>query len=310
MGRVLRRVPLDFDWPLNRTWDGFIKPAELRERPCPDCERGYAPDAERLFDLWYGQVPFDPASNGCTPLTAVTPAVRAFAERNIASAPDYYGDDEAAIVREAERLARLWNGMWSHHLTQVDVDALVDAGRLYDFTHTWVPEHGWQPKHPLVMPTAAAVNEWSLHGWGHDELNAAVVVKARCVRDDLTLLCPTCEGRGAAERYPGQRAESAAWEPTAPPEGDGWQLWQTITEGSPVSPVFAAADALAGWMAANDEASSFAAAQAFIAEGWAPTAGTVGGLHLRGVEYVAATAPENTAESDWPPEWLDIDEHQ
>jgi hypothetical protein len=31
------------------------------------------------------------------------------------------------------------------------------------------------------------------------------------------------------------------------PTGDGWQLWETTSEGSPVSPVFETAEALAGW---------------------------------------------------------------
>ncbi|MCD0445811.1 hypothetical protein LO763_19570 [Glycomyces sp. A-F 0318] len=221
MGRILRRVPLDFDWPQRRTWHGFITPAALREQPCPGCERGYTPEAERLFDRWYGRAPFDPASNGSTPLTAATPAVRDAAERHIAAAPDYYGADDAAVDREAERLARLWNRQWRYHLTQTDVDALVDAGRLVEFTHTWTPQHGWRPKQPLVMPTATAVNAWSLHGFGHDSLNAAAVIKAHCARADLAFLCATCQGHGTIEQYAGQRAATAAWEPAAPPAGDG-----------------------------------------------------------------------------------------
>ena len=26
MGRELKRVPLDFDWPLNKPWEGFVNP--------------------------------------------------------------------------------------------------------------------------------------------------------------------------------------------------------------------------------------------------------------------------------------------
>jgi hypothetical protein len=32
-----------------------------------------------------------------------------------------------------------------------------------------------------------------------------------------------------------------------PPEGDGWQLWQTVSDG-PISPVFADPDDLIEWM--------------------------------------------------------------
>ncbi|NED55349.1 hypothetical protein G3I24_31230, partial [Micromonospora aurantiaca] len=70
-------------------------------------------------------------------------------------------------MREAQRLADLWNGMWLHHITQDDVDALVNASRLMDFTHTWSRETGWVKTDPPVTPTAAQVNEWSLRGLGH-----------------------------------------------------------------------------------------------------------------------------------------------
>lgn len=39
MGRQLRRVPLDFDWPLNEPWKGYLAP---KWRRCPDtgCVKG------------------------------------------------------------------------------------------------------------------------------------------------------------------------------------------------------------------------------------------------------------------------------
>lgn len=83
MGRQIRRVPLDFDWPLDTVWAGFLMPDRFDEDACPDCTSGYSPHAQHLYDLWYGKLPFDPASTGSTPLSADTPAVRAFAERNV-----------------------------------------------------------------------------------------------------------------------------------------------------------------------------------------------------------------------------------
>lgn len=292
MGRVLRRVPLDFDWPIGTVWHGFLMPDDLRGGPCPDCEIGYAPDAHYFYRLWYGYASFHPVDTGCELLTAATPAVRAIAERNIARSPEYYGSDDDAVAREASRLAGLFNRRWKHHLTQDDVDALVEAGRLYEFTHTTSNGRGWEPIDPPVRPTAAEVNLWSLGGWGHDDISKNVVIKARCEREGLVYLCPTCEGNGSVEQYPGQSAAAKAWERTDPPAGEGWQLWETISEGSPKSPVFAASDALAGWMVENGEASSFAVAQAFMKTGWAPTAGTAGWNYYAGVEYIAATEDE------------------
>lgn len=36
-----------------------------------------------------------------------------------------------------------------------------------------------------------------------------------------------------------------------PPEGDGYQLWETTSEGSPASPVFESAEELAEWCEEN-----------------------------------------------------------
>lgn len=38
---------------------------------------------------------------------------------------------------------------------------------------------------------------------------------------------------------------------TEQPRGRGWQLWETVSEGSPMSPVFESAQALAEWCAEN-----------------------------------------------------------
>lgn len=296
MGREVKRVPLDFDWPLSKVWQGFLRPDELDGIKCPDCKNGYSQAAQKLHDLWYGYVPFDPASTGSTPLTASTPAVRAFAERNVERAPDYYGTGERAIVWEAQRLADLWNGMWSHHLAQDDVDALVAAGRLKDFTHAWTREAGWQPKDPAVRPTAAEVNEWSLRGLGHDAINAYACVKARCEREGIEDSCATCGGDSSLEAYPGQRADAEAWEPTEPPTGEGWQLWETVSEGSPISPVFDTPEALARWMSSpaytwgvnKHGQPSYEPALAFIKAGWAPSfASTAETGLVSGVEFIA-----------------------
>jgi hypothetical protein len=290
MGREIRRVALDFTWPVGEVWEGFLLPERLHEEPCPDCKHGYSPHAEHLFDLWYGNQPFDPATTGSTPLRHDTPAVRARAERNVANAPEFYGAGEWAIVREAQRLADLFNGQWCHHLTQDDVDALVAANRLWDFTSAWDRETGWQKIDPPVTPTAGQVNEWSLHGFGHDSLNAGIVVSARCQREGVPDRCSRCNGHASLEKYPGQRAEAEAWEATEPPAGDGWQLWETVTDGSPVSPVFATAEEHAAWMSHPDRGRHWVppeTAAKFIADGWAPTlVGTPETGVVSGVEFV------------------------
>lgn len=287
MGREVRRVPLDFDWPTGQVWEGFLVPDRLDGVKCPDCKHGYSPQARHLNDLWYGYVPFDPATTGSTPLRPDTPAVRQFAERNVGCSPSFYGAGEAAIVREAERLSTLWNGMWAHHLAQDDVDALVAAGRLVDFTHTWTGGEGWRPIEPPPVVTAAQVNEWSLRGMGHDSINSSIVIAARCEREGVSDTCPRCHGHASLEAYPGQRADAEAWQPTDPPAGDGWQLWETVTEGSPISPVFDSAEGLARWLTtptacwgAMQRPMTIEQARGFVKAGRAPSMiGNAGGLH-------------------------------
>ena len=63
-----------------------------------------------------------------------------------------------------------------------------------------------------------------------------------------------------------------------PPKGDGYQLWENTSEGSPLSPVFETPEELAEWLEAN-EASSFGSMTCsydqwldFIrGPGWAPS---------------------------------------
>lgn len=59
--------------------------------------------------------------------------------------------------------------------------------------------------------------------------------------------CEACKGEGEVERYPGQRADKETWEPSDPPEGPGWQLWETTSAGSPITPVFKTPEDLAEW---------------------------------------------------------------
>ena len=60
MGRELRRVPMDFDWPLNKPWKGFVNP-RYTAKECKDCNgSGYAPFAYNLYQQWYGYIYFIP----------------------------------------------------------------------------------------------------------------------------------------------------------------------------------------------------------------------------------------------------------
>lgn len=261
MGRQLRRVPLDFAHPVGETWPGFLNPHYAKSSKCDVCDgSGYSPHAQLFHDQWYGKVTFSPRWTGSTPFSPDHPAIVALATRN--SRPDldlrWPGCD---LEPEKRRLARHFNAGWNHHLSSADVDALVDADRLPEFTRRprtkeqadeLAKADGYWMKEPNgYRPTAAEVNEWSLSGMGHDCINQHVVIRARCGREGVELHCYACEGEGDVWESEEAKAACEAWEPTEPPTGEGWQMWETVSEGSPISPVFASAGALATWLSVN-----------------------------------------------------------
>jgi hypothetical protein len=280
MGRELKRVPLDFQWPIDKTWWGFLMPDVFHEEQCTTCEgTGYSHFALHLQNRWYGKIPFHPTETGSTPFLTDEPAIRALATRNVESAPEFYGSGPEAIEREAQRLADIYNSSWSHHLAQEDVDALLAAERLLDFTHDFVRGEGWIPKDPRPEVLAAEVNRWSLVGMNH--IDWWPVVQAVCEKQGKPFECSECKGHGAHEKFPGQRREAERWERTEPPTGEGWQLWETVSEGSPITPVFETAEALVdhlvnvgAWHKKWDRAS----AERFVhGTGWAPSGMVIGG---------------------------------
>lgn len=74
-----------------------------------------------------------------------------------------------------------------------------------------------------------------------------------------------------------------------PPKGDGWQVWEDVSEGSPVSPVLADRDAVVAWLVEHEDCAP-EAADAFIEQGWAPSfLGGPFGL-FKGVQVAAGVA--------------------
>lgn len=299
MGREVKRVAMDFDWPLREVWQGYLNPF-YTAKDCEQCDGGgYSPEAVVMQDQWYGNVYFDPRSTGSTPFKPEHPAIVALATRNVTYDPRtnqcraYQSSDQRAIDHDARRLANLFNSRWSHHLSQDDVDALIADNRLHDLTHTFVKGEGWKPKDPPYHPTAREVNEWSLHGFGHDSINSWICIKARCKREGVSENCSVCQGHGNI--WP---CNTAKWlyetfENIEPPTGDGWQMWETTTNGSPISPVFATPEELARWLANNgtsamgSQTADYDTWLRMIQREWAPSMVTVNGQLLSGVEAVS-----------------------
>jgi hypothetical protein len=266
MGRELKRVPLDFDWPLNTVWGGFINPFHHQSTKCPNCDgSGYSKEYKQLEARWYSHLVggFRPEDRGSTPYTPDDPLVRRIITAKInhdAQASRFYGTTESAIRQEAQRMCAIWNSSWSHHLNADDVDALLKADRLWDFTRTprpgfgeGAPQHsnGWLKKSNGYVPPPKEVNDWSLCGFGHDSSNCWIVIKAELKRLGLPHLCARCNGEAQLWPTPAIKRRSDRFKETAPPTGEGFQIWETVSEGSPISPVFATPEELADWMVSH-----------------------------------------------------------
>ena len=165
---------------------------------------------------------------------------------------------------------------------------------LKGLTHHWSQETGWQPVVPAVVLTAQDVNDWNISSMGHDAINALACVKAETKRVGAVYTCPRCEGHGHVWLSEEDKAAAEAWNRTPPPTGDGYQMWETVSEGSPISPVFATALELAQWLSENsagtvDEGATVEQWMTMIeGDGWAPSAvGTATGI-TSGIQAVSA----------------------
>lgn len=287
MGRELKRVPLDFSWPLNNVWAGYLNPHHAA-KSCPVCKgSGYSKEAKHLHDEWYGYVAFDPISTGSIPFTPETSAIRALAEHNVGRSTDFYGTGDGPIQKEAERLARLFNRSWSHHLHQDDVDALWAEGRLTDFNPNW-RDRG---NEGLTSPSAAEVNLWSLTGMGHDGIKNAICIREKCKRLGYPLLCANCQGDG--ELWPSAEAKALYenWQQIEPPTGEGYQLWETVSEGSPISPVFPSKDTFIDYLISQGY--SEGAAEQFAEKGFAVSMATANGRLYKDIESLNIAQDED-----------------
>lgn len=248
MGRQVRRVPVDFDWPINKTWDGFLSPDKFDEEPCPTCYQtdylgvkrsgsGETPASKWLHAALYlvGMMADDLRSQGF-----------AGTEHQFTA----HGDDRSKLHPYLATLQHI--NVYEQRRPSADIVDLVTGITGHDNVSFGTGgDFAYKARNALVA--AAGLDEkW---GW-----------------------CPTCDGHGSIEKYEGQRAEQEAWEETEPPTGDGWQLWETVSEGSPISPVFDAPEGLAQWMSSpaytwgSSSPMEYESALRFVTgDGWAPS---------------------------------------
>ncbi len=109
---------------------------------------------------------------------------------------------------------------------------------------------------------------------------------------DIEELCEVCR---RAAKWAGVSVLSHGcpeWK-IQPPAGEGWQLWETVTEGSPVTPVFSTPEELASWLVkpGNDTSitrgTSYDQWLSMIKARWAPSMIRQRGVSKVGVQCVS-----------------------
>lgn len=220
MGREIHRVPLDFDWPLNTRWKGYVNPY-YRACPAEDvaCFGGYTLARKRLEELVH------------------------------------------LILISGEDARRQKCHPYFHSMTSL----LYTLGKV--------------PGPDMAELTGGLSGRPPRDPFGHDGIDSwhatKTVISAAGLDPDVWGICPICKGDGIDPAF---KERYEAWEREDPPAGEGWQMWETTSEGSPISPVFASPEELARWLADN-KASTFGRMTAdyetwlkmIVGSGWAPS---------------------------------------
>lgn len=218
MGRELKRVPLDFEWPEGKVWEGYHNPHYAKTSTCEACGGG-----------------------GCT-----------------------------TASQRLEDLVRLL--------------MLSGSDTLRGECHPYFSEGPFQRTRGLLCSNDMVELTTGLAGrtpsfMGHDSCDSWVtkrkIIAAAGLPEDWGT-CQDCNGDGTIWDSPEAEQAAEDWEPSEPPIGDGYQIWETVSDGSPISSVFATPEELAQHMAGTrwgaDKGSSYETWLKFInGPGWAPT---------------------------------------
>ena len=186
VNRIVRRVPLDFNWKLGKIWKGFANP---HYRECPDCENGYTKARKRLQNL------------------------------------------VQLLLISAENSLRGENHSWCEYLPMTGQEV---------------------PSRDILELTEGLTGRKLDSLFGYDAIAQGdaenAIIKAAGLDPKVWGICPTCKGNAID---PEVKEKYENWQEEEPPKGEGYQLWETTSDGSPISPVFKTEDELCAWAAEN-----------------------------------------------------------
>jgi len=258
MGRELRRVPLDFAWPLKKVWEGFLNPYF---KPCPEAAKNACIGGATPAGKW---------------LDAVARLIALLGREAIENTPEH--------IAHFAKVGRIYPHPYLEEWSQAprtdlpaeihrEIGAIEDRGERCRRLEQYLRKHPPQLL-PLTDELAALVQSLageeklsgSPGGMVDYALSKALKRAAGIDSDGPWGCCQTCGGEGMD---PAVKDIYEAWNPTPPPAGEGWQLWETVSEGSPVSAVYRTRAEFVDYLVS--EGYSKKAAENFCKMGWAPS---------------------------------------
>jgi hypothetical protein len=215
MGRELKRVALDFKWPEDKVWEGYLNPHYEKCHQCRECNgTGTTTAHQRLSDLISMLMlsSSDVMQGKCHPYFAQAPL---YQTQGLVCGKDMLELTQALAGREVSFLGHDASDKWRAVTT--------------------------------VIKAAGLSEDWGI--------------------------CPNCQGEGSLWESEQDKQNAENWEKIEPPAGEGYQIWETVSEGSPISPVFDTPEKLAQYMSTTkwgaDPGTSYESWMRFIkGPGW------------------------------------------
>ena len=198
---------MDFDWPQNTVWKGYVNP--YRSIECPYCEgHGRSKEAEEyhrkfycMYFGWYEPHPYDENLRYCPKAKPYT-------------------------------------------LERWEYDFIVGNEYLRDRVFGKYPT----PEYEDIEDFFLRHHDLEMFFTNHAEWE---LTEEYCRRNGYEILCRHCDGDGRLYLNDEIKELSQNFENVEPPVGEGYQLWENVSEGSPQSPVFATLDELCEWCEEN-----------------------------------------------------------
>lgn len=209
MGRICKRVPLDFSWPMKTIWIGYVNP--YNGVKCPYCDAGYSKEAQKIRDEVYR-----------------------------------HNHDDRYLPNPYHTGWRYNPKQKVYNMGQDEIDYIM-SNKFNDEQRKNVMEYMVKPQYPdakkitpeifsylaLINPMFPTCNlDWELINY-HSE------------KEGWDSRCPHCGGDGILYLNDEIKRlhEDFRWQ--EPPTGEGYQIWENTSEGSPITPVFKTAEELA-----------------------------------------------------------------